>query len=190
MPRQPVLLPVRIIGDAVLRQKAHPVDAITPEVKDLAQDMIHTMYLRDGVGLAAPQIGASIRMVVVDPFWGREDAEKDPFVLINPSITASSGETVNEEGCISIPGIYADVTRPSSISVSFTTLDGETSAMDVSGFAAVVVQHELDHLDGLLFTDKISTLAKLKLKRRIKELEKTAVDGVNIRTDIFVPEER
>jgi peptide deformylase len=190
MPREPVLLPVRIIGDAILRARAKEIGSVTPPIKELAQDMVHTMYLRDGVGLAAPQIGQSIRMVVVDPYWGREDAEKAPLVMIDPVITSSSGETVNEEGCISIPGIYADVTRPSKISVQFTALDGSSHSLDLDGFAAVVVQHEMDHLEGVLFTDRISTLAKLKLKRRIKELERTAVDSVNIRTDIFVPEGR
>jgi len=190
MPQDPVLLPVRVIGDAILRQRAGAVGAITPAVQELAQDMVHTMYLRDGVGLAAPQVGHSLRLVVVDPYWGREGGEKNPLVMIDPAITASSGETVNEEGCISIPGIYADVTRPSAISVTFTGMDGRQRSVDFTGFAAVVVQHELDHLDGVLFVDRISSLAKLKLKRRIRELEKTAVDGVNIRTDIFVAEGR
>lgn len=190
MTNEPTLLPVRVIGDTILKTRAREIGTPSEELIALSRDMIHTMYLRDGVGLAAPQVGHGIRMVVVDPFWGREGEEKNPLVMIDPIITASSGETVNEEGCISIPGVYADVVRPANITVQFTGTDGKSRVTDLTGFPAVVVQHELDHLDGILFTDRISTIAKLKLKRRIKELEKTAVDGVNIRTDIFVAEGR
>ena len=149
-----------------------------------AADLVHTMYLRDGVGLAAPQVGKSLRIFAADPWWGREEREKAPLVLIDPVIEGSSGESVNEEGCISIPGIYADVVRPSAITISYTDLDGRRQKLDLEGFAAIVMQHEFDHLEGVLFTDKISPLAKLKLQRRIKELMKSAVDGVNIRYEV------
>jgi len=184
MKDEPILLSVRILGDAVLRQKAEKVGQITDEVRDFAADLVHTMYLRDGVGLAAPQVGRGIRMSAVDPWWGREEKPKNPLVLIDPLIENSSGESVNEEGCISIPGIYADVVRPSAITISYTGLDGQRHQQELEGFAAIVMQHEYDHLDGVLFIDRVSTLSKLKLKRRLKEIEKTAVDGVNIRTDL------
>lgn len=182
--KDPVLLPVRIIGDEILRQKAEPVAEIGPEIREFTRDLVHTMYLRDGVGLAAPQVGKSLRIFAADPWWGREERQKEPLVLINPVIEASSGESVNEEGCISIPGIYADVARPSSITISYTDLDGQRQKLDLEGFAAIVMQHEYDHLDGVLFTDKISPLTKLKLKRRIKDLEKKTVNGVNIRYEV------
>lgn len=184
MKDNPIILPVRILGDEVLRQKAVEVGPITDEIRDFAADLAHTMYLRDGVGLAAPQVGKSIRMFAADPWWGREEKPKNPLVLIDPVIETSSGESVNEEGCISIPGIYADVVRPSAITISYTGLDGERYKLELEGFAAIVMQHEYDHLNGVLFIDRISALAKLKLKRRLKELEKSAVDGVNIRTDL------
>lgn len=184
MKDKPELLPIRIIGDAVLRQKAESLGQITDEIRDFAADLVHTMYLRDGVGLAAPQVGRSLRIFAVDPWWGREGRQKEPLVLIDPVIESSAGECVNEEGCISIPGIYADVARPSSITISFTGLDGQRRKLELDGFPAIVMQHEYDHLDGVLFTDRVSSLTKLKLKRRIKELEKQTVDGVNIRHEL------
>lgn len=183
------LLPVRILGDQILRQKAGEIGQITDEIRDFAYDLIYTMYERDGVGLAAPQVGKSIRMFAADPWWTREDVEKKPLILINPTIEASSGESVNQEGCISVPGIFADVVRPSSITISFTDLDGNRNILDLQGFEAIVMQHEYDHLDGTLFIDRISLISKLRLKRRLKELEETAVDGVNIRTDIYREED-
>lgn len=101
--------------------------------------------------------------------------------MINPEIESSDGETEMEEGCISVPGIYARVQRPSAISVSFTDLSGERRLMKLSGYPAVVVQHEHDHLNGILFVDRLGTIAKLKVKRKLKELERKAVNGVNLR---------
>lgn len=187
MARRARLLPLRIYGDAILRLKAEPVAALDDALLDFAQNLKHTMYLRDGVGLAAPQVGASIRMVVIDPFWAREGHSKEPLVMINPEVLESSGESTNEEGCISIPGIFAYVTRPSTITVSFTDLEGESRTARLEGFPAIVAQHEIDHLDGVLFVDRVNTITKLKLKRRLKDLESTTVDGENIRLALDTP---
>jgi len=188
MKRKPELLPVRIYGDSILRQKAAPVDLEEPGLPDFLQDLMHTMYERDGVGLAAPQVGVGKRIFVIDPGWSGEEKHRQPRVIINPVVESSSGETVYEEGCISIPGIYARVIRPSTIRVSFTDPQGNRISEELTGYSAIVFQHEYDHLEGVLFTDRISALAKLKLKRRLKELEQTTVDGVNIRADIFRPD--
>lgn len=189
MQREPKLLPVRVYGDDILRRKADVVTDISPEIREFIQDLIHTMYLRDGVGLAAPQAGRSIRVFVMDPLWGREGGEKKPIVLINPSIENPSGESENEEGCISIPGIFASVCRPSRIQYSYTDLEGNRHSASAEGFEAIVIQHEYDHLDGVLFTDHVGSLVKLKLKRRLRELEKSTVNGENIRYDIYATDE-
>ncbi|MDP2172481.1 MAG: peptide deformylase [Candidatus Cloacimonadaceae bacterium] len=185
----PKLLPVRVYGDEMLRRKADEIESITDEIREFIQDLVHTMYLRDGVGLAAPQAGKSIRVFVMDPLWSREGNEKNPVALINPVIESYAGESENEEGCISIPGIFANVCRPSRIGYSYTDIDGKQHCESAEGFDAIVFQHEFDHLEGVLFTDRISSLAKLKLKRRLKELEKGTVNGENIRTDIFIADE-
>lgn len=181
MSRVPKLLDIRVYGDKILRLKAEEISEIDSELRQFAEDLTHTMYKRDGVGLAAPQTGVSKRVIVVDWHRGKDGKERDPLVMINPQIESSEGETETEEGCISIPGIYARVVRPSGITVSFTDLSGERRLLKLSGYPAVVVQHEHDHLNGILFVDHLRTIAKLKLKRRLKELENQAVNGVNIR---------
>lgn len=187
MAKRAHLLPLRIYGDAILRLKARPVDVIDDALLDFARNLQHTMYLRDGVGLAAPQVGESIRLIVIDPFWAREGHSKEPLFMLNPEVLESSGESDNEEGCISIPGIFAFVTRPAAITVSFTDLQGESRTARLEGFPAIVAQHEMDHLDGVLFTDRVNTITKLKLKRRLKDLERTTVDGENIRLALDKP---
>ncbi len=183
MKRQPALLPIHIYGDRILRLKAEEVAGIDDELKSFAADLAHTMYLRDGVGLAAPQVGVSRRVIAIDPYWARDGNKKNPVVMVNPSITASSGESETEEGCISLPGLYGYVTRPSQITVEYTDLEGQRVTVELSGYAATVVQHEFDHLEGVLFVDRVNAITKLKLKRKLKEMEKAAVDGINIRND-------
>jgi peptide deformylase len=182
MPRSPKLLPIRIYGDETLRLKAEPVDQIDAELFDLAQDLIRTMYEFDGVGLAAPQAGVSRRIIVVDPHWGKDGKTPAPVVMLNPVLEYGSDETETEEGCISLPELYAKVIRPNRITVSFTDLQGEKRSMQLEGYQAVVIQHEYDHLEGVLFIDRLSTIARLKLKKKLKDMEKTAKNGVNIRS--------
>ncbi|HRY83408.1 MAG TPA: peptide deformylase [Candidatus Cloacimonadota bacterium] len=178
---KPRLLPIRILGDEILRRKLQEVKTFDAELRDFVADLTHTMYERDGVGLAANQVGKDLRIFVMDATWTRDHKGKNPRVMINPVIEESSGESVNEEGCISIPDLYADVTRPSSITYSYYDIEGNKHREMVSGFPAIVFQHEYDHLDGILFIDKINSLTKLKLKRKLREIEKSTVDGVNIR---------
>lgn len=179
----PKLLPIRILGDEILRRKLPEADPQNPDLHKVIPDMIHTMYERDGVGLAANQVGLDFRMFVMDPWWSRDEGRKDPIVLINPEITTQSGEQIDEEGCISLPAIYANVARANLIEYSYTNLAGERIHAQAEGYEARVIQHELDHLNGIVFTDRVSTLAKLKLKRKLNEMQATAVNGTNIRKD-------
>lgn len=181
MKTHPQLLPIRILGDEILRRKLKEVETFDAELRDFVEDLTFTMYERDGVGLASNQVGKDLRIFVMDATWTRDHKGKNPRVMINPVIEEASGESANEEGCISIPDLYAEVIRPSSITYSFYDIDGNKHREMVSGFPAIVFQHEYDHLDGILFTDKINSLTKLKLKRKLRDIEKTTVDGVNIR---------
>ncbi len=189
MKREPQLLSIRIYGDEVLRKTAEPVTSFDEKLKDFAQDLIFTMYQRDGVGLAAPQVGHSIRMFAVDTEWSAEDGKPNPVVMINPQITHKEGEISYEEGCISVPHIYSKVVRPSLIKYSYYDLDGKIHEETAEGYRAVAIQHEFDHLNGVLFIDHLSNLTRLRLKLKLKEIMKTTVDGVNIRSDIFVDQD-
>ena len=169
MARRPIL----VIPDAKLRQTAEPVAHVDDEVRALVEDMFETMYKAPGIGLAAPQIGVLRRVVVLDVAKRRdEDASADPMVLINPEITYESEETaVHEEGCLSIPDFYEDVERPAVIRVDFLDRDGKPASIEAEGILAVCIQHEIDHLNGVLFIDHIS---RLKRSRVIKKFEKAA----------------
>ena len=179
MSREPRLLPVRLFGDEILKKKLPECNPHDPAIQDFIPDLIHTMYERDGVGLAANQVGSELRMFVIDPFWAQEGKTKNPIVMINPVIESSEGEVVGEEGCISLPGIYADVHRSARISYSYTDEQGNRISGTAEDFKAVVIQHEFDHLEGIVFTDRISTLARLRLKVKLKELASHTVNGKN-----------
>ncbi len=169
MARRPIL----VIPDAKLRQTAEPIIHVDDEVRGLVEDMFETMYKAPGIGLAAPQIGVLRRVVVLDVAKRRdEDATADPMVLINPEITYESEETaVHEEGCLSIPDYYEDVERPAVIRVDFLDRDGKPRSIEAEGILAVCIQHEIDHLNGVLFIDYLS---RLKRNRVIKKFEKAA----------------
>ena len=141
------------IPDPVLEKKTTLVKAITPEILKLVKDMIDTCRKAKGIGLAAPQIGKSIRLCIIN----LEHLGLDPFALINPKILKFSWKKVNmEEGCLSIPGIYGMVRRPAKITVTALNTDGEVVNFEADGILARVIQHELDHLDGILFTSKMT----------------------------------
>lgn len=175
------ILPIRILGDDILRKKLSEVDLNDAFLHIFLPDLIHTMYERDGVGLAANQVGVDLRICAIDPWWGREGKERNPRVLINPEIHTMESEQIGEEGCISLPDIYAKVSRALKIEYSYSNIDGQRIRASAEGFEAVVIQHEIDHLNGIVFTDKISSLAKLKLKRKLRAIEALATDGLNIR---------
>lgn len=167
------LRPILVIPDTKLRQTAEPVDAVDDAVRALADDMLETMYKAPGIGLAAPQIGVLRRVVVLDVAKrSGEDAAPAPMVLVNPAITWSSAErTTYEEGCLSIPDYFEDVERPAAVRVSYLDRDGKPAVVEAEGILAVCLQHEIDHLDGVLFIDHIS---RLKRSRVVKRFEKAA----------------
>jgi len=186
MAKEAKLLPVHVLGDNILRTKCEPVTVFDKELQEFAHDLVYTMYRRDGVGFAANQGGRNICMFAMDTEWGKEEGKPHPRVLINPKIISAEGEYEYEEGCISVPGVYAKVKRYQRITYSYQDLDGKMHEETAEDFEAVVIQHETDHLNALLFIDHLSSLARLKLKLKLREIEKTSVNGVNIRQDIFV----
>jgi len=162
--------PIIVLPDARLRQRSEPVAEITDEIRTLAADMLDTMYDAPGIGLAAIQVGIPKRVVVID--LAKPEEEKRPVVLVNPEVTWSSDEKrVYEEGCLSIPEYYEEVERPDRIRFRYRTLEGATVEAEADGVLATCVQHELDHLNGVLFIDYLS---KLKRDRVIKKFQKAA----------------
>lgn len=162
------MLDITYYPDPLLRQIARPVAEITPEIRALAEEMLQTMYEANGVGLAAPQVGRSIRLVVIHI----PEPQMQPLVLINPVITQKSKEKVSaEEGCLSLPGLSAKVKRPEQVTVQALDLDGKLCEYTGEGLFGRCLQHEIDHLEGILFIDKASLAAKLSLRGELQELE-------------------
>jgi peptide deformylase len=163
--------PLVILPDAQLRQTSEPIGEITDDIRALAADMLDTMYDAPGIGLAAIQIGVPKRLVVIDLAKPPEE-ERKPIVLVNPEITWTSDEKrTYEEGCLSIPEYYEEVERPDRVRYRYRRLDGETVEAEADGVMATCLQHEIDHLNGVLFIDYIS---KLKRDRVIKKFQKAA----------------
>lgn len=163
--------PVRIYGDPVLRQRAAPVAAFDESLRRLAADMHETMHAYHGVGLAGNQIGVAQRILVVDvPGDEGSGAERVRHDVVNPVIRSRSGSDSAEEGCLSIPGIWEDVTRALEVTVEAQDLDGKPLEIEASGYLARVLQHEIDHLDGVLFTDRLSLLKRQFLRRALDAL--------------------
>lgn len=161
--------PIHLLGSPVLRQPARPVERVDQRVLDLVQDLFDTMRADKGIGLAANQIGELQRVAVVDAGDGQ------PIVLINPVIVESSGSIVAEEGCLSIPDIFADVKRASRVVVETTSAEGMRERHEAVDLAARAVQHEIDHLDGILFLDHLSPLKRRLLLRKWEKLRKGKV---------------
>ncbi|MEL7460096.1 MAG: peptide deformylase [Pseudomonadota bacterium] len=164
--------PILLHPDPRLKKVATSVDAVSDELKQLAEDMLATMYDAPGIGLAAPQVGVGQRVLVMDCVK-EEDAPPEPMVLINPEITwTSDDESTYEEGCLSIPDQYADVVRPSEVEVRWLTLDGTEASRRFDGLWATCVQHEIDHLDGKLFIDHLTALKRQLITRKAVKKKK------------------
>ncbi len=155
--------------DPRLREKARPVAEITPEIKKLVEDMAETMYAAPGVGLAATQIGEPHRVFVID--IAGEDEPSQLRVFINPEIVARDGELTWEEGCLSFPGVTEDIDRASKVKVRALDVDGKPFELEAEGLLAVAVQHELDHLDGVLMIDRMGALKKRIVDRKMRRRE-------------------
>lgn len=157
--------PIHLLGSPVLRQRAAEVEAMDPEVQALVQDLFDTMRADKGIGLAANQIGVARRVAVVAP----DDGEA-PLVLINPAIVERAGRAIQEEGCLSIPDLYGEVARAEQVVVETATLEGGRVRVAATGLRARVVQHEIDHLDGILFIDHLSPLKRRLLLNKWRRL--------------------
>jgi peptide deformylase len=154
--------------DARLRNKAKPVEKVTDETRQFLDDMLETMYDAPGIGLASTQVNVHKQIVVIDV---SEDKD-EPYCFINPVITHAEGEEVCEEGCLSVPEFYAEVTRAEEITVVALDRDGKEFTLDADGMLAVCIQHELDHLKGKLFVDYLSPLKQKRLHKKFEKLAK------------------
>lgn len=174
------VLKIYVAPDPVLKKKAEPVTGgVTDDLRKLMDDMLETMYATDGIGLAAPQVGVSKRILVLDidqpktPDLPPEERRSKPQCFVNPEIVWSSEDLrVYNEGCLSVPGQYADVTRPDKIRVKYLDYNGKEQEIEADGLLATCLQHEMDHLNGILFVDHLSTLKRDILMRKLKKYTK------------------
>lgn len=181
-----MILPIRAYGDPVLRQEAEEVRENTPELQQLIDDMIQTMRGADGAGLAAPQVGHSLRLFVADltPAWrslapqDRPKIPRQPMVCINPVIVEESAETAEfSEGCLSVPGLVVQVRRPIRVTLRYLDRNFESQSIEGFGVLASVLQHEFDHLNGVLHVDRLSTLARARVRAQLRRVKRGEVDA-------------
>lgn len=178
-----MLLEIVQLGDPVLREKCEDVNEVNEEIVTLAENMLETMYHARGVGLAAPQVGVACRLAVIDVSHDPEcvsylrvnGEEVDlldfmPLVFLNPELRLDGSRAIETEGCLSIRGVRAPVGRPSQVSVTFQTLEGDTVMVETDGLLARAFQHEIDHLDGVLFLDRLSPAAKMGIRKQLRSL--------------------
>ena len=176
------ILPMVLLPDPILRRRSAPVERVDDALRGLADDMLQTMYDAPGIGLAAVQVGVPRRLVTLDVREPtQEEIEKgiepprEPIVMVNPEIVAASDALrTHEEGCLSIPDYFAEVDRPDTVRVRWTDLDGEMHEREVGGLFATAVQHEIDHLDGALFIDRLSRLRRDRVIRKFVKMAKDA----------------
>jgi len=163
------LLEILHYPNPVLAEKSLPVEIFDEKLKQLAADMAETMYDAPGVGLAAPQVGVLQRMVVID--CSSQDDPADLIVAVNPEIMAREGECLEEEGCLSVPGYYAKVARSAQVRVRYQDLDGQQQERNANELLAVAIQHEIDHLDGILFVDRLSSLKRSMFRKKYLKMQ-------------------
>jgi len=166
-----MIRPILRHGERVLHERAAPVGEITLAIQTLIDDMVATMYAAPGIGLAAPQIGEPLRLFVVDITAGRQ--ANNLIVLINPEFVERDGMQLEEEGCLSVPGFSATVPRPTKVVVRGLTRDGTEQTVEGAGLLARALQHEMDHLDGTLFLDRLRGIKRDLIARRIQKLKRT-----------------
>ncbi|WP_343312620.1 peptide deformylase [Brucella sp. BE17] len=165
------LKPLVYLPDPLLREVSKPVEQFDAHLRKFAKDMLETMYEAPGIGLAAIQVAEPIRLLTID--LAKEDQEKSPFIFVNPVIVSSSDElSLYEEGCLSIPDYYAEVERPARIKVEYFDVEGKPQTMEADGLMATCLQHEVDHLNGVLFIDHISKLKRDMVIKKFKKLAK------------------
>jgi len=165
-----MIRPILTYGAPELEEESHEVTDFNEELRQLAEDMLETMYSAPGVGLAAPQVGVNVRLVVVDPSAGEQEGHQ--AVLVNPEVVERGGRQKEEEGCLSFPGITATVDRPEHVRVKGQDLLGKTVELEAEGLMARALSHEIDHLDGVLLIDRVSALKRDMIKRKVRKLKK------------------
>lgn len=165
-----MIRPIVKYGDRVLQEPARPVETMTPDIDALVRDMIETMYAAPGIGLAAPQIGVPLRIFVIDLSVGRDAAGL--ITLVNPEFVERDGMQLEEEGCLSVPGFNATVPRPARVVVKGLDQNGQVQQVEGTGLLARAFQHEMDHLDGQLFLDRLRGIKRDLIVRRIRKLAK------------------
>ncbi|MGE5261569.1 MAG: peptide deformylase [Actinomycetota bacterium] len=157
--------PILTLPEPVLRTKAKPIERVDAELRRLMDDMLETMYDAPGIGLAAPQIGVSRRLIVMDP--AKDEAPKTPLIMVNPEILSRSEEMrLHDEGCLSIPDFTAEIERPARTRVAYIDREGKTNEVELEGIWSTLVQHEIDHLNGILFIDYLSRLKRDMVVRK------------------------
>ncbi len=166
------LIPVRLYGDPVLRKKASAVEEVGEGLRALATNMIETMQKYEGIGLAANQVGDLRRILVVN--FDLESGGEGSSALVNPEITEHQGSMISMEGCLSIPDVWDEVERSAEVTVEYLNLDGERAQTKIGGIQGAVVQHEIDHLEGILFVDHIPTVRRMMLKGQLKQIARIA----------------
>jgi peptide deformylase len=164
--------PIRLFGDPVLRRRSDPIGRVDDETAELIDSLVATVDQASGLGLAAPQIGVARRAIVV--VENNEKGDRAHHPVVNPEIVSACGEDVCEEGCLSIPGVYASVKRPQSVVVSGLDRDGRKITIEASGLMARAFAHEIDHLDGILFIDRIGMVKRGLLRKKLNEIKKKA----------------
>ena len=170
------VLPIIIAPDPRLKVTCEPVEQVDETVRQLMDDMLESMHAANGIGLAAPQIGKSLRVIVVD--IARDEEESNPLYLANPEVVAESDEIVAaEEGCLSLPEHFAEVTRPASVRIRYLGRDGDERELEAEGILAKCVQHEMDHLEGVLFVDHLTSLKRSIILRKLTKTKKLAKAG-------------
>jgi peptide deformylase len=179
-------LPIRKYGDSILRAKGKPIEAVDDDIRALAENMLETMHAANGIGLAAQQVGRALQLTVLDvsPVEDRpstltlngtsiaELAEAMPLILLNPTLRLGANTDLASEGCLSFPEINADIERAISVELEAETLEGEKVRIEASGLLARALQHEVDHLNGILFIDRMSSASKVSHSSRLKRLQK------------------
>ncbi len=169
-------LEIITVPNPVLKTKAEPVACVDDTIRKQMDDMLETMYAAPGIGLAANQVGLLNRVLVMDMSGRKEDAEPDPIYMANPEIVWESEEfSVMEEGCLSVPEQYAEVERPSIVRVKYLDYDGKEAELEADELLSHCVQHEIDHLDGIVFVDYLSSLKRGMMIRKVEKLKKQAV---------------
>jgi len=167
------LLPIIVAPDPRLKISAKPVSEVDDDVRKLMDDMLESMHSANGIGLAAPQVGDDRRVIVVDV--SGKDQDPDPIRMANPELDwVSDDDSVHEEGCLSLPEHFAEVTRPEAIRVRYLDYDGKLQELETDGVLATCIQHEMDHLDGILFVDHISSLKRNMILRKLVKAKKLA----------------